>query len=126
MVRVFLLTVLFLALTPRADGNAEKWQFAGESQGVSFYLKVRHECRDNGSKVSVKLENQTDYAVSVSFRLNDPNWHKSFTKDLKPHGADASFAFSPEEGACHLYVDEVTVEPKDKPAPQVSQQVDQD
>jgi hypothetical protein len=128
MVRLSLIAVLFLALTPRADDTSEKWQFAGESQGVSFYLKVRHECRDHGSNVSVKLESQLDYAVLVSFRINDPNWRKTFTKELKPHGSDSRLAYSPEEsGACHPFVDEVTVEPKEKQAPQVSQkQTDDD
>lgn len=128
MVRLCLLVVLFLAMTPRAEDESGKWQFAGESQGVSFYLKVRRECRDNGSKVTIKMESQLDYAAIVSFRLNDPGWHKTFKKELRPHGVDARTVYAPEEGgACHPFVDEVAVEPKEKDAPQVSQkQTDED
>jgi hypothetical protein len=107
--------VLALALAPRADEGSDKWLFAGENQGVSFYLKVKRECKETGSTVTVKLESQLDYPVTVSFRVNDPGWHKSLKKDLKSHGTDARTVISPEYGgACHPFVDEITVEPKEE------------
>jgi hypothetical protein len=91
-----------------------RWQFAGENQGIRFHFKIANECRDQGAQVEVKLENGLDHAVVVSFRLVDPDWKKSFDRELGPRMTDAAVRFTPEEGtACHPYVDEVYVVSKE-------------
>jgi hypothetical protein len=91
-----------------------RWQFAGENQGIRFYFKIANECRDAGARVELKLENGLDHAVTVSFRLVDPDWKKSFERELGPDTKDQAIKFTPEEGtACHPYVDEVYVESKE-------------
>ena len=119
MKRLLSVTALALAgaLSQTGAAPAEapaRWQFAGENQGIRFHFKVANECRDQGAKVEVKLENSLDHAVVVSFRLVDQDWKKSFERELGPKMKDASIRFAPEEGtACHPYVDEVYVESKE-------------
>ena len=91
-----------------------RWQFAGENQGIRFFFKIANECRNSGAKVEMKLENTLDRAVTVSFRLVDPDWKQSFERELGPKQRDTAVKFTPEEGsACHPYVDEVYVETKE-------------
>ncbi len=91
-----------------------RWQFAGENQGIRFYFKVANECRNSGAKVEMKLENTLDRAVTVSFRLVDPDWKQSFERELGAKEKDTAVKFTPEEGtACHPYVDEVYVESRE-------------
>lgn len=105
------------ALSQVAAATAEttaKWQFAGENRGIRFHFKIANECRDQGAQVEIKLENSLDHAVVVSFRMVDPDWKKSFERELGPKMMDTAIKFSPEEGAaCHPYVDEVYVESKE-------------
>jgi hypothetical protein len=50
----------------------------------------------------------------VSFRLVDPDWKKSFERELGPKMKDTAIRFTPEEGtACHPYIDEVYVVSKE-------------
>jgi hypothetical protein len=100
-----------LALVPlavAADDN--KWHFAGESQGISFQLQIRNQCKD-GSKVAIRLKSEIDRPVTVSFRLNDSDWRKTFTYKLKANAQDATLNYTPfDEPACHPYIDQVYVE----------------
>lgn len=91
-----------------------RWQFAGVNQGIRFQFRIANECRDQGAQVEIKLENSLDQAVVVDFRLVDPDWKKSFERELGSKMEDASIRFTPEEGtACHPYFDEVYVESKE-------------
>jgi hypothetical protein len=102
-----------MAAAAPADAPA-RWQFAGENQGIRFHFRIANECRESGAKVEVKLENGLDHAVTVSFRLVDPDWKQSFERELGPNMKDMAIRFAPEEGtACHPYVDEVYVESKE-------------
>jgi hypothetical protein len=97
----------------KKEAAPPRWQFAGENQGVRFYFKIANECRDTGAKLELRLENTLDHAVTVSFRLVDPDWKQNFERDLEPNGKDAAIPYTPDEGtACHPYVDEVYVEPR--------------
>jgi hypothetical protein len=101
------------ALAAQAD-SPSRWQYAGENQGIRFSFKIANECRSNGAKVEMKLENTLDHAVTVSFRLVDPEWKQSFERDLGPKEKDTAIKFTPDEGsACHPYVDEVYIETKE-------------
>ena len=116
----YLSIVLALGLGSFASA-AEKWQFAGENQGIAFQLQITNQCKD-GSKVSIKLKSALDHPVTVTFRLNDADWKKTFTYALQPKGRDANLTFVPEDSqVCHPYVDQVYVE---SPEPQVSQSED--
>lgn len=109
--------VLAGAFSPIAAATAEapaRWQFAGENQGIRFHFRIAGECRDEGAQVEIKLESNLDHAVLVSFRLVDPDWKKSFERELGPKMQDASIRFTPlEGGACHPYIDDVYVEAKE-------------
>jgi len=97
----------------KSEATPPRWQFAGENQGIRFYFKIANECRDTGAKLELRLENTLDHAVTVSFRLVDPDWKQAFERDLEPNGKDAAIPYTPDEGtACHPYVDEVYVEPR--------------
>lgn len=105
-----------LAATAVAKGaeTPGRWQYAGDNQGIRFSFKIANECRNSGAKVEMKLENTLDHAVTVSFRLVDPEWKQSFERELGPKEKDTAIKFSPEEGtACHPYVDEVYVESRE-------------
>jgi hypothetical protein len=110
------LGTLLLGTNAPARTNAktsalEKWSFAGESYGVRIFFKINRECRESGSSVALKLENTLDYPVTVSFRVKDPEWSKSFERDLKAQAEDTGLKFIPETGtACHPYVDNIYVE----------------
>lgn len=109
-----------LATLPVFAQAVEHWQYAGENKGVEFHFKVTDECKE-GSTLAVKLVNTLDRAVRISFRLNDSDWRKTFTMDLKM-GTDMSLKFAPEEGTvCHPYVDRVFVQSREE---QVSQTLD--
>jgi hypothetical protein len=113
MIRLIAVITLAGALAGMAD-TAPRWQFAGENQGIRFYFKIANECRNSGAKVELKLDNTLDHAVMVSFRLVDPDWKKSFQRELGPMMKDKAVKFAPEEGsACHPYIDEVYVESKE-------------
>jgi hypothetical protein len=104
-----------LAAGAWAKGGGEdmptRWQFAGENKGIRFSFRIANECRDSGARIEVKLENTLDHAVTVSFRIVDPDWKQSFERELSPGEKDTAIKFSPDEGtACHPYVDEVYVE----------------
>lgn len=101
------------ARPPKQDPNSEKWKFAGENHGIKFSLRISNECRPSGSSLGVKLENTLDYPVTVSFRINSPDWSKTFERHLSPREMDTGLKFKPDEGAvCHAYLDQVFVEAK--------------
>lgn len=109
------------SLSPTLASAADKWQYAGESQGIAFQLQISNQCKD-GSKVAIKMKTTLDHPVTVSFRLNDADWRKTFTHDLKPNGKDVTLNFSPGDSeVCHPFVDQVYVESKE---PVVSQSED--
>ena len=112
MTRLIVSLALLSVFSVRADAPA-KWQFAGDNQGIRFYLKIANECRDKGAKVEVRLENTLDHAVVVSFRIVDPDWKQNFEREMATGMKDTAIKFTPEEGkSCHPYVDEVYVEEK--------------
>jgi hypothetical protein len=110
------LAVLALGLATTAwagksENMAPRWQFAGENQGIRFQFKIANECRASGAHLELKLENTLDHAVTVSFRIVDPDWKQTFERDLAANGKDLAIRFTPDEGtACHPYVDEVYVD----------------
>ena len=54
-------------------------------------------------------------AILLSFRLNDPDWSKSFTATLKAGATNSGLRFTPDGGSvCHPYIDMVYIEPKEK------------
>lgn len=113
MFRIMTAALLLGVLGPRAE-TPEHWQYAGENHGIRFFFKIANECRESGASVAVKLESTLDYPVTVSFRLNDPNWSKIFERDLTPGEKDSGLKFTPGEGtACHPFVDEVFVDTKE-------------
>jgi hypothetical protein len=113
MIRLMASLTLASALAAWAETPA-KWQYAGENKGIRFSFKIANECRNDGAKVELKLENTLDHAVVVSFRLIDPDWKQSFERELGPKMKDTAIKFTPEEGtACHPYVGEVFVESKE-------------
>jgi hypothetical protein len=113
MTRLIAVVILVGALAGMADTPA-RWQFAGENQGIRFSFRIANECRNSGAKVEMKLENTLDHAVTVSFRLVDPDWKQTFERELGPDMKDTAVKFTPEEGsACHPYVDEVFVQSKE-------------
>lgn len=113
MTRFIAIMALVAASAGMAD-TAARWQFAGENQGIRFYFKIANECRNSGAKVEMRLENTLDNAVTVSFRLVDPDWKQSFERDLGPKMKDTAVKFTPDEGtSCHPYVDEVYVQAKE-------------
>lgn len=126
MVRRFTAYPLMMGLALAAQVWAGKgsemptrWQYAGENQGIRFHFKIANECREAGAKVEMKLENTLDRAVTVSFRLVDPEWKQSFERELAAKEKDTAIKFTPDEGtACHPYVDEVYVSSRE---PQVTQ-----
>lgn len=92
-----------------ATAEETRWKYAGESQGIAFQIQITNQCKDN-SRVVVKVKSSLDHPVTVSFRLNDSDWRKTFTQDLKK-SKEAQVAFSPEESmVCHPYVDQIYVE----------------
>jgi hypothetical protein len=94
--------------------SVPRWQYAGENKGIRFSFKIANECRNSGAKVEMKLENTLDHAVTVSFRLVDPEWKQSFERELGPKMKDTAIRFAPDEGtACHPFVDEVYVEDRE-------------
>lgn len=112
--------ILALALTlmvgtaPAADKPAggEKWKYAGENQGIAFYLRITDQCRE-GSKVFLKLRSELENPVTITFRLNDSDWRKTFTRELAAGGKDATLQYSPDDGpVCNPYIDQVFIEPK--------------
>lgn len=116
---VIILAVMALAMANAAGARKgartdSRWQFAGENQGIRFHFRIENECRASGAHVDVKLENTLDHAVTVSFRIVDPDWKQSFERELPANGKDQAISFSPEDGAaCHPYVDEVYVESRE-------------
>jgi len=101
------------AWAAKSEAAPPRWQFAGENQGIRFYFKIANECRDAGASLELKLESTLDHAVTVSFRLVDPDWSQSFERDLEPNAKAAAIQYTPDGGtACHPYVDEVYVEPR--------------
>lgn len=93
------------------ESALEKWSFAGENYGVRIFFKIKRECQESGSTMALKVENTLDYPVTVSFRIKDPEWTKTFEREIKAHGEDTGLKFIPETGtACHPYVDEIHVE----------------
>jgi hypothetical protein len=119
MIKFSLPAVLFLALSAQAADAPAKWQYAGESQGITFRIKVFNACKAEGSKIVLKLESKLPEKVEVSFRLNDSEWSKTFTRELKAGATDSGLEFRPEEGsACHPFIDQIYV---DSQAPVVSQ-----
>lgn len=111
MTRAKRLPVLFLAFLPIAAlANDNKWQYAGESQGISFQMQIRNECKDN-AKVTVKMKSEIDRSVTVSFRLNDSDWRKTFNYKLKANAQAATVSFTPDEGSvCHPFIDQIYIE----------------
>lgn len=102
------------AFAGKASEIPTRWQYAGENKGIRFYFKIANECRPTGAKLELKLENTLDRAVTVSFRLVDPEWKQSFERELAAKEKDTAIRFTPEEGsACHPYVDEVYVESRE-------------
>lgn len=98
----------------KASEMPTRWQYAGENQGIRFYFKIANECRPSGARVEMKLENTLERAVTVSFRLVDPEWKQSFERELGAKEKDTAIKFTPDEGtACHPYVDEVYVESRE-------------
>jgi hypothetical protein len=113
MLRLIAASTMMASLACLAE-TPGRWQFAGENQGVRFSFKIANECKESGAKVEMKLENTLDHAVTVSFRVMDPNWKESFERDLGPGMKDTAVKFTPEDGsACHPYVDEVYVVSKE-------------
>jgi hypothetical protein len=114
MVRAVLALGLGLGTAAWAGKTAEtppRWQYAGENQGIRFQFRISDECRPSGAHLDLKLENTLDHAVTVSFRIVDPDWKQSFERELEANGKDEAIRFTPDEGtACHPYVDEVYVE----------------
>jgi hypothetical protein len=105
---------LAVGTVPAADKSAggEKWKYAGENQGIAFYLRITDQCRD-GSMVALQLISELENPVTVTFRLNDSDWRKTFTRELAAGGKDATLKYSPEEGpVCNPYIDQVYIEPK--------------
>jgi hypothetical protein len=99
-----------LALCPAFAGTDSKWQYAGESQGISFHLQIRNQCKD-GSKVTIKLKSALEHPAVVSFRLNDSDWRKTFTQKLQPGGKEATVSYSPGESpVCHPFIDQIYLE----------------
>jgi hypothetical protein len=110
-----------LALAPLASAGADSWKYAGENQGVTFHLQVADPCKE-GSAVRIKVENTLDRAVAFSFRLNDSDWRKSFSRELRAGASDTALSYQPEESvACHPYVDQVYFE---EDLPVISQGID--
>jgi hypothetical protein len=71
--------------------------------------------------VAIKVRNSLEGKVSVSFRLNDSDWRKTFSLDLEPGEVDSSWAYTPEESlVCHPYIDQVYFEEADE-LPMISQ-----
>jgi len=90
------------------DASDSKWLYAGEIQGIAFQLLITGACKE-GSKVAVRLKGASDEDLVVSFRLNDADWRKTFTRELKT-GREATVTFVPEDSqVCHPYVDLVEV-----------------
>lgn len=105
--------LLAATLSPCLVFAADKWNYAGESQGIAFQLQITNQCKD-GSKVAIKVKSTLDHPVTLSFRLNDADWRKNFTHDLKPNDKGAILNFSPEESVvCHPFVDQIFVESKE-------------
>ena len=95
------------------DPAADTWKFAAENYGVQFYWHIVNECRPSGAVVSVKLVNTLENPVSISFRVNDPNWTRSFAKELGAGEKNTDIKFFPEDGtACHAFIDQVYLETK--------------
>ena len=113
MTRFFAVMALAGAVAGWADMPL-RWQFAGENQGVRFYYRITNVCRASGAKLEMKLDNTLDHAITVSFRLVDPDWKQSFERELGPRMKDTAVRFTPEDGsACHPYIDEVYVESRE-------------
>jgi hypothetical protein len=113
MTRFIAVLALLGAAAVRADVPL-KWQFAGENQGIQFYFRISNECKESGARVEMKLENTLDRAVTVNFRLVDPDWEQKFARELGPNMKDAAIKFTPESGtSCHPYVDEVYVQSRE-------------
>lgn len=107
------LSLATAAWAGKGEASPPRWQFAGENQGIRFYFKIANECRDAGASLELKLESTLDHAVTVSFRMVDPDWNQTFERDLEPGAKDTAIQYKPDEGtACHPYVDEVYVEPR--------------
>jgi hypothetical protein len=104
------LASLLVLLPLAALANEGKWNFAGESQGIAFQLQIRNQCKD-GAKVSIRLKSELDRPVTVSFRLNDSDWRKTFSHKLKPKDQTATLHYTPfESTVCHPYIDQVYIE----------------
>lgn len=100
-----------LSLSPAFAGADSKWQFAGENQGISFHLQIRDQCKEEGSKVTIRLRSSLDHAAVVSFRLNDSDWRKTFTQRVPADGKEATVSHIPDEGSvCHPFIDQVYLE----------------
>jgi hypothetical protein len=110
------LAVLALGLASASGAGqdartAPRWQYAGENKGIRFHFRIANECLASGAHLDLKLENTLDHAVTVSFRVVDPDWKQTFERELEANGKDVAIRFTPDEGtACHPYVDEVYVE----------------
>ena len=101
---------VLLALAPLAAIGSEPWKYAGENKGVAFHLKIDNACKED-SKVRIKVKNTLDRAVTISFRLNDSEWRKTFTRELRAGATDTTLAHQPEESlVCHPYIDQVYFE----------------
>jgi hypothetical protein len=113
--------VLLLALCPAFVGADSKWQYAGESQGISFHMQIRNQCKD-GSKVTIKLKSALDHSAVVSFRLNDSDWRKTFTHKVKPDGKEAIVSYSPgENSVCHPFIDQIYIEGEEEAVTQTTE-----
>jgi hypothetical protein len=115
------LMAVLLALAPLAAFGADPWKYAGENKGAAFHLKIDNPCKE-GSRVRIMVKNTLDQAVTVSFRLNDSEWRKTFTRELRAGATDTTLSHQPEEGlVCHPYIDQVYFE---EDLPVISQGID--
>lgn len=113
--------ILLLALCPAFVIADTKWQYAGESQGISFHLQIRNQCKD-GSKVTIRLKSALDRAAVVSFRLNDSDWRKTFTYKVKPNGKEATLSYAPGESpVCHPFIDQIYIEGEEETVTQTTE-----
>lgn len=108
MTRFAVIAALFLSLGLQAKPAPVKWKFAGESQGVVFYLRMDNACKPEGSQVFLKLENTLNHPVTVSFRLSDSDWNKTFTRELAAGATDTRLRYRPDDGpACYPFIDQI-------------------
>lgn len=108
--KIRFLASLLVLLPLSAFADEGKWKYAGENQGIEFQLLIRNQCKD-GSKVSIRMKSELDREVTVSFRLNDSDWRKTFTYKLKANAKGATLHYTPfDSPVCHPYIDQVYIE----------------